>query len=232
MTHPKKLYVNGIFGKEPESLEELFFCVIKVIESHKEHSSGKMINMPKVLGFAWELTHGQVSNSHNCPLDGKFNWTRDPSEPQFYPGWMGRVWIRYAETPVSFGSSPFNYSLTYTGTGGWGTYDGPWQTISSARFKKSVKQNHVDRKRQPNCYSWDYRFYDSDWPKLYKNDDQYKKQIFAILSEDRAPLLTSKLFWEDPDTALEDSLYLENQKVSMQPYEHQWRSSKIEKALT
>ena len=74
-----------INGGEPRSLDELVSCVIKVINT-----------VTPVKGFAWDIRKGEVSNSHDCPMDGVTNWSRsDTSLPTSYPGWCGRVWIRY-----------------------------------------------------------------------------------------------------------------------------------------
>ena len=112
-----------VYGREPTTLDELAECVIKVID-----------RQTPVAGFVWHIRHDtSVSNTHDCPIDGVTNWGgRDQNRPFGYPGWEGRVWIRYKSDKETWGSDPFRATLTHTGAGGWGSYDGPWQKISRA----------------------------------------------------------------------------------------------------
>lgn len=151
-----KKKILKLYGHDPRSLDELAECTIKVINEKA-----------RVAGLAWEIRHGTVSNTHSCPINGVENWgERHKDRPTGYPGWNGRVWIRYAEINKGFGSDPFRETLTYPGTGGWGAYSGPWASLSSKWFNRFK----FDRKKayypEPQIYSWDYRFYDSDWPDL------------------------------------------------------------------
>ena len=175
-----------VYGREPRSTSELAECVIKVID-----------RKTPVAGFAWDIRRDtSVSNTHDCPIDGVTNWGgRDQNRPFGYPGWEGRVWIRYKSDKETWGSDPFHATLTYPGTGGWrGSYDGPWQKISRAWHKAHPNQNKKGfkpRYPQPQVYGWDYRFFDSDWPDLYYTE------IFDIIKGSKRT--KHKFLWEDPE---------------------------------
>src|ERR1700727_2046995 len=138
MTSLKEKFLR-IVGKEPETLDELAHGVIKVIESQttKIWNGNIYLQHPiKVLGFSWDIWYrSTVSNSHSAPEGKQTNWGGYKTDiPTSYPGWEGRVWIRYA--PIKNGhhisSTPFCNTLTHPGTGGSGTYDGPWSALSAA----------------------------------------------------------------------------------------------------
>lgn len=147
-----------------------------------------------VAGFAWDVRHGDVSNSHDCPIDGVTNWGRKANKPTSYPGWNGRVWIRYSKPIKSFGSEPFRNTLTYTGTGGWGSYNGPWAAVSTARYKNK------DAYPEPQIYSWDYRFFDSDFPGL---------ETGRAFDRIRGATIDQHSFrWDNAELAVSDSEFL------------------------
>lgn len=156
--HPRKQHVLEVYGREPQSLDELAECVIKVIDQQ----------VP-VLGFKWDIRKGNVGNTHDCPLDGVTNWGgREEGAPRSYPGWEGRVWIRYAKKTDGW-SDVFDRTLTHPGKLGGGSYSGPWQALSTAVYKIN-QYRHLAKKKalpEPEIYSWDYRFFDSDWSELY-----------------------------------------------------------------
>jgi len=134
-----------IYGHEPTSLDDLAHCVIAMVNTFK----GRSEKSTKITGFSWQISYDQkVRNTHNCPINGETNWGNEkPNAPKGYPGWSGRVWIRYVKYPDSFGSDTFESSLTYPGTGGGGEYDGPFK-----------------RKDGGYICSWDYHFFSDDWP--------------------------------------------------------------------
>ena len=87
--HKRQQHIVDIYGKEPETLDELAQACIAVISHHGA----------PVKGFAWNIHFDKtVSNSHHAPLDYKTNWCgRDKTAPRTHPGFYGRVWIRYEE---------------------------------------------------------------------------------------------------------------------------------------
>ena len=99
-------------GSEPRTMDELAWAVIKTIESTKtDQYNGQ--NLCKVVGFAWAMGHGTVRNTHSAPMNGEQNWSAsDPNIPTGYPGWNGRVWIRYKDRNTSGSSEAFRSTLT------------------------------------------------------------------------------------------------------------------------
>jgi len=134
-----------LYGHEPTSLDDLARCVIAMIETHTDRKKRDV----KVAGFSWEIHYDPcISNTHYAPVGGETNWGGEKKHiPRNYPGWYGRVWIRYEKDYDMFGSDPFESTLTYPGTGGAGEYDGPFK-----------------RKNGGALRSWDYRFFEDDFP--------------------------------------------------------------------
>jgi hypothetical protein len=204
-----------VWGHEPDSLDDLARCIIAIANTYKESrynvTKGKSLATAKVVGFSWDINHTSVGNTHYCPYDGVTNWDSDPNKPKDYPGWVGRVWIRYSNYPSSFGfgSDPLRDTLFHTGTGGIGAYNGPWETISKIRYNyyRNVLEN---RSSYPeiNCYSWDCRFFDSDFPDLYKGE------LFSII-KDLNHSTQHHFLWEDPETVNADGEFISLTKAEL-----------------
>ena len=217
MAGPIKDNILKIFGKEPESLDELARCVIAVINSqpnrdpwHKprKNSKPREYNNHEVVSFAWEMSYSdKVSNTHSAPEGYPQNWGCEPELPHGYPGWTGRVWIRYREDPYSFSASgAFEKTLTFTGTGGGGSYDGPSAAISSARFHRYGHSRPKNAYPEIHCFSWDYRFYDLDWPELATWVEKMK--MWAELSGQKWTA-RHRFDWANPDVIAEDNAFME-----------------------
>lgn len=144
----RKDYITKIYGKEPETMDELAECVRKVVNAE----------IP-VSGFAWKLIHTDNIQDYRKPIffDRKSNSYKEPK----FDGWNGRVWVKYGRNPVSFGSNHFDNTLVHIQCGGAGTYDGPF----------------TDTDLHP-CYSWTTILFDDDWPLLqtrYKEEKIFNK---------------------------------------------------------
>ena len=215
MKKPIKENILKVYGREPKTLDELAQCVIEVINSQenrdswynpKKHKPREFKNH-KVVGFAWEIARKElVSNSHSSPEGYSQNWGGKPDLPKGYPGWSGRVWVRYADDPYSFSSSgTFQKTLTHTGTGGYGGYSGPWEGIGSARFRRYGHTKPKDSYSEIHYYSWDYRFYDLDWPEIAKS---YEKAEIIHHLGGPSPKLKHYFNWTDPETEHRDNEFL------------------------
>lgn len=203
---PRKQRVLKAYGREPETLDELAQAVIKTINTTRcDRYDSK--GLCKVVGFSWDVSYGMASNSHSAPINGKQNWSRrDKDLPTSYPGWIGRVWIRYSDRLHSGSSSGFSSTLTYPGTGGAGGYSGPWEAISSARWKRYGHKSAKDFYPEIDCYSWDYRFYLSDWPAL--QDDVEKQQVYNTLAGIVDNYPGHKFLWEDTEVKIADAAFI------------------------
>lgn len=193
----------ALWGHEPQSLDELAKCVIELINLYPSRTSEKV----RVVGFKWDIHRGQVSNSHCQPINGVSNWGGDPKLPKSYMGWSGRVWIRYKKDFNTFGSDPFRNTLTYPGTGGFGCYNGPWTKLMAARYEKKASKS-----TEPQVYSWDYRFFEDDWPGILQ-DQLYKDMLFnAIKNPDTSVNMHHVFEWQDPEVVKSDREFLDNFK--------------------
>ena len=196
-----------LYGKEPATLDELAELVMAVINLTPRKSAEPAIPV-KVVGFAWNITHiSEVSNSHYAPINGETNWSRKENNvPTGYPGWQGRVWIRFNKYPNGFASDHFPATLTYPGTGGAGAYNGPWSAICSAWWNTHLDDRKSIKYPEPECFSWDYRFFDSDWPMLMEGYE--KQRVWDILNDRDTAIPTHNFLWEDPEVKAADELFM------------------------
>lgn len=201
---PIKTSILKQFSREPTTMDELAQLVIDITD-HKVKK-----HQVRVVGFAWNLGRSSsVSNSHNSPEGYPQNWGGKKGLPDGYPGWQGRVWIRYSPSCLpSFGSDPIRHTLTHTGTGGGGTYNGPWELINATRFKY-LGNRSLNRDIYPeiNCYSWDYKIFDYDWPLIAEAYE--KDKVWSILSEQKPNLSPHHQFkWTDPEVEEADLRFI------------------------
>jgi hypothetical protein len=177
--HSRKKFILDIFGHEPATLDELGDCVRAVID----HSGLRCV------GLQWNVRYSDmVSNTHDAPLSGITNFGSREGRPIGYPGWAGRVWVRYAKYPKSFGSEPFQRTLTYTGTGGFGSYHGPWERIARHHYQERTMKRQKINYPEPAIFSWDYRFFADDWPAI---------SMWSILSDNK--ITEHRYHWVDSE---------------------------------
>lgn len=201
--HPKKSRILKLIDKEPTALPELGKVVLDLV-NHKR----------TVVGLKWDIKHGKVSNTHYCPEGGQTNWGGYHTKngvPTSYTGWEGRIWVRYLNNATGFGGDPFSETLTYTGTGGFGSYDGPWSSVCKHRwdrygYEKLKKGSYPE----PYVYSWDYRFFDDDWP-LIKSGVEEDRTV-AMLKGVKYVEPRHTFEWYDPETIEKDNTFIEECK--------------------
>jgi hypothetical protein len=223
---PNKKYAQAIYGEEPKTMDELAQAVIKVLNNYQEHRTRRegsktvMTSSPtaRCVGLSWRVTHSDmVSNSHSGPEGYPQNFMRKKDIPTGYPGWTGRVWVRYErEAGYSFGSDPFNRTLTHTGTGGGGSYNGPWEKISNTRFQRFKHARGPNMYPEVCCFSWDFRIYDADWPEVTANivEEREKAIMWATLNNKTGPAQPTHTFlWEDESTKLADLEFIEECRI-------------------
>lgn len=231
MLHPKRQHIVDIYGKEPETLNEVAESCIAVISE----------NSTLVAGFAWDVKYQhRVSNSHNSPIDGYSNFAGKHGPDRDYPGLSGRVWIRYAENPDFMSmSSEFEKTCTHTGTGGGGAYEGIWQAISSAAYRTRTR-NDIDSMHtrftykypEPHCFSYDYKIFLSDFPHLQTDagllfadditafEEEQDRQVTwhklkgKYYSREKFPF-RHKFEWTDPILKAADEKFLAESRKSL-----------------
>lgn len=211
MIHQQKKRILDIYGKEPSTMEELVKCVIAVANSN--HSLTQEI---KLVGFSWDLRYeDKVANTHCSPLGKNTNWGGDKDEQRSYPGFIGRVWIRYEQKAHSWGSDGMKNTLVHTGSGGAGVYNGPWTNISNQRYKKYNADRACTVKipvEQCYCYSYDCKIFLDDWPLLAEWIEQ--QHFWDVLKTDKKQPIVHKFEWNDHKTVEEDRLFLEEVSLS------------------
>lgn len=88
--YPTKIRGRNLYGSEPTNLDDLARCIIAIANNSTEVGNS-------IVGFSWDIKYGQISNTHNCPLNGVTNFKSAANLPKNYPGWQGRVWLRLAK---------------------------------------------------------------------------------------------------------------------------------------
>lgn len=178
------------FG-EPKTMDELGHWIVRVAQYR---------GFP-VVGLAWELIYNpDVSNSHSSPVNGQTNFNRREDLPKGYPGWTGRVWIRYANSEFGkhHGSDALNRVQTYTGKVSLGSYGGPWEDVA----RDIHRQGHPDPVAELKIYSYSYQIFEDDWPAVRRWREQ--QSIVRILQGQDGLSLTHNFFWMDPETRARD----------------------------
>jgi len=210
---PIKSALQQIYGHEPATMDELGHCLIKLLDHNLASTGGA-----KCVGLHWELFHSQrVGNSLAAPEGCATNW-RGTFEllPQGYPGWIGRVWVRYGPDSqgvggCGFGSKPFDNTLTHVSraVGLVHEYNShPWADI--VHTKNITQHGFLDGddgvisyrySSVVNCYSWELRIFDADWPVV--------AMMNVLRSQDGCQSNHSHTFkWDDPEVVLADQRYM------------------------
>lgn len=199
-----KQKILDLVGQEPTNLDQLAQCVIRVIDNCLANS--------RVLGFSWEIRYfDKVSCAHSAPEGRQINWQCSLDRPSFFPGFRGRVWIRYAHTTgfKKFLDHPFNRTLTHIGSmERFADYSGPWSNCYHA-WRQCHKIFHHQNLvyPEPLIFTWDYRFYLEDWPGIANWVEQ--QAVIAGLHGQPRPEIIHRFVWEDPATVEEDRRFIQ-----------------------
>lgn len=148
---------------------------------------------PHVIGFALKVRYDKsASVSHSAPFGALQNWRHVSTLPTGYPGFTGRIWYCLDSKKVeNYGlSHPYEGSGLHSGTGGYGSYDGPWDLLYRTHFLlKNHECNEFEKHNprmmrgrdhmakayqyafskigpEPKIYSYDCRWYLIDFPKV------------------------------------------------------------------
>lgn len=201
----RKDRAKKILGYEPDTLNRLAEAIISLINYDLKGN--------KVVGFAWDIVYSDsVSNTHSCPDDGVTNWGWQRTEnnlPCGYPGFSGRVWIRFDKSISGFGSDTFAGSLSHPGTGGAGSYNGPWAGINSMIYQHRGNKNLP--KKSVECYSWDYKIFADDWPLI--KDTVGQELTMLELKGKGSSKIRHVYKWDDPEILTSDNQFADTVKA-------------------
>ena len=188
--HPKKQHIFDIYGKEPTTLDELAESAIAVIN----HQA--IVDESRLVGFGWLIEYGNVSTYHNCPI----GFIKNVTSLDQVLGFKGRIWLRYENRPKTFKSSGYlDDTLVYSGTGGAGAYNGPWQEISSKKFHTLGHSDDVV------VFGYDCIIFLDDWPIL---KDYFSKKTTWSRLKDSEFHYNHTYTWSESATAAKDREFL------------------------
>lgn len=201
---PIKDALLKIYGRDPVDLDDLGHCCVAVINHNLEHSD-QLNDNNRLIGFAWSIQYYPiVSNTHNAPEGHPTNWGHNQRHlPVGYPGFMGRVWVRYCKRSAFFSDYDFRHTLTHTGTGGYGSYDGPWDGIINAVYNAYGHMNLGSKREQMIGYplSYDYKIFLADFPAI--NQTVYDTIVFNALKDEEVSI-NHYFLWNDPERIIQD----------------------------
>ena len=184
-----------IYG-EPTNMEELALFVVNVSNHGKTEEQ-------LITGISWDVTYGPVSNAHNSPITGVQNWRGKLDSPRSYTGFYGRIWIRKnGKDEFMSLSERIAKSFTYTGTGGGGSYNGPWGELEQQYIKH---KGFFEYKKELRLFSWEYRFYTDDFPFLYQCEEDIL--VAMMQSGNKEHKFKSNVFWESEDVKEKDEIF-------------------------
>lgn len=160
-----------MFDFHIQTIDELLLRLIEVID-FRLMNEGPSFNYVTEIGM--DVTYNRhVANTHSSPLGRKTNFFGRPDRGETgFPGWKGLIAIAFQRTPMKFGSSYFNKTRIYTGTGGH-------------RHRNSVHLLSHRYKISPtiSAYEWTTEFYEADFPHMAK---QLKiQEMEALLCEEK-----------------------------------------------
>lgn len=181
---------------EPTNMEELALFVVNVSNHLKTEKQ-------LITGIAWSVTSRHVSNTHHSPITGVKNWRGDHNLPRSYNGFYGRLWIRKnGEDEFISLSERIAKSFTYTGSGGGGSYNGPWGDLEQQYIKH---KGLPESRNELRLFSWDYRFYTDDFPFLLQYEED--KLFVMMQGSNKEPEFKSEVFWESEDVKKKDEIF-------------------------
>ena len=166
MTHIENM--NNIYGP-PLTLQELCDNVFKYANEY-------YLTKRKLLGWGMRVDFNEaICNTHYAPHNGIINSQWTSSLPKGYPGWTGRIWIVY-DKPIIASTNDnnlFSNLRLYTGSGGYGLYGIPF-------FSRNKQEIYP--------LSYDFRFYEADWPSLilghvFGEENKESKLVYKFKEE-------------------------------------------------
>ena len=227
--HPKQQHIVDIYGKYPETLDEVAESVIAGLNETN-----------KTVGFAWRVGFDPKARFTCEARHGGCTTKKLPNGeyPSTLPGMYGRVWYRYKERDQGHGMARgFADTLTYTGSGGSGAYDGLWHNLCSAVYR--TRERVADSSRchgfrndykypEPQCYSLDYRFFLEDFPAVAEliigqweahNLAEDQAETWARIQGKWYTRNKFKYFhnfeWEDPTVKAADAAFLKEYEANL-----------------
>jgi hypothetical protein len=211
--HPRRQRLIDLFGHDPLSLDEIAQAAIVVINDNvrRPDSFYRYDGNNKVIGFAWDLTHSnKVSNTHHAPLNGQTNWGgMNPSAGNGYPGWEGRIWVRFKQAPKSFSDDTFLDTLIHPYCGGGGTYDGLWKPVSTLVYETYGHKRPTGlRIPSTHFYSYQFMLFDSDFPQAKDIEDHKKLVTWNTLQDKQTAAARHSFKWEDQATLKFDKEFM------------------------
>lgn len=190
--------------------EELGHAIVRHVNARvqEERKHGQLTGN-RLLGLAWEL------NAVNASYVGRSIKHRENamrgSNERDSAGYSGKIWFRLENELHNGFDALFYGSMFHIGTGGYSTWEGPWQELGKEIYKLEVGVPWELRQKFA-AYTFSGQFYLSDFPDL----DQFA--IMQKLSDEPMPAVL-KFLWQEDGLEERDQFYL-NQLKTFQEKAH------------
>jgi len=151
----------------------------------------------RILGLSWRMDFTRIPYIGKSILQREYD--RLGKGGCDTVGYSGKLWVRF-ERELSYGFDFLSGCMIHIGTGGYSTWEGPWQELGNSlqRHEIGVPWNL----RQPlACYTFSCQFYLSDFPDL----DQMA--LLQKLSDGEMPKEVS-FFWQEDGLEKRDQDYI------------------------
>lgn len=199
--HPTKQQLLSLFD-EPKSLDDLGNGILKYFKNtvHRDHyGNDVLIN---IVGLSWELKYTDTIITTHCAPLGK---SSSMTNPESLPGFTGRIWLRTESDFSGWLSKTISKCVLHPGSGGVGSYDGPWKNVNAAFYNEYGPKPTNTKIPKPIMYSWDCKIFLDDLPLIKQYIENHK-----LMSTLKSELYSFKhsFLWNDPETAERDENYL------------------------
>lgn len=157
----------------------------------------------RLLGLSWTMSHVNVNYVGKSILqrENHLLLSMPAMRGSTEPSYSGKIWLRFEKDIVGSFGALFSGSMYHIGTGGYSTWEGPWQEYGN-QLQKLEFGVPWELRRTLSAYSFGSQFYLSDFPVL----DQ--AAIMRKLADEHMP--TAIVFdWKEDDLDEGDRDYLE-----------------------
>lgn len=206
MNNSFRIMQRRFFEEQGEipTFEDLGHAFVRHIDAQAraERRYGQLTDN-RLLGLSFKMSYTQSAYIGKSVLQREFDQRRSGERDTV--GYSGKIWLRFLHE-LADGFNALNGCMLHIGTGGYSTWEGPWQElgISLQKHEQGVPWN---LRQELACYTFSSQIYLSDFPDL----DQ-----LAIMNKlgDQGMPKNITFFWQEDGLEERDHEYI----TSLQAY--------------